>query len=148
MIYSKRIMSLDMGDVRLGIAVSDPLRITAQGIESYTRKPDINDDFDHLISLIENYQVELIVCGLPKNMNDTLGPMAEKVMAFADELQKRSGVRIVFEDERLTTVFAEKILIDADLRRNKRRQVIDKMAAVAILQGFIDRKGWETINEQ
>jgi putative Holliday junction resolvase len=81
-------------------------------------------------------------------MNDTLGPMAEKVMAFADELQKRSGVRIVFEDERLTTVFAEKILIDADLRRNKRRQVIDKMAAVAILQGFIDRKGWETINEQ
>lgn len=140
-------MALDMGDRRIGVAVSDPMRITAQGLESYTRKEE-SLDIKHLCDLIKEHSVELVVCGLPKNMNGTLGPMAEKVSLFAEKLKEASGVPICFEDERLTTVFAEKLLIEADMRREKRRKVIDKMAAVAILQGFIDRKAWERLDEQ
>ena len=142
MIYQKRIMALDMGDRRIGIAVSDPMRITAQGLESYTRKGDEEADLQHICDVIKENSVELIVCGLPKNMNGTLGPMAEKVQLFAAKLQEKSGLPLAFEDERLTTVFAEKLLIEADMRRKDRRKVVDKMAAVAILQGFIDRQAW------
>ncbi len=141
-------MALDMGDVRIGIALSDLMRITAQGLESYTRKGTEEDDLNHILDVIKENSVELVVCGLPKNMNGTLGPMAEKVMAFAEKLKAKSGLPLVFEDERLTTVLAERMLIEADLSRKNRRKVVDKMAAVAILQGYIDRKAWENINEQ
>ena len=125
---AKRWMGLDMGDKRIGVAVTDLLMLTAQGVESYTRT-----------ELCRQYDVGKIVCGLPKNMNGTLGPMAEKVQAFAEKLQKASGLEIVFEDERLTTVYAERLLLQADMSRQKRRKVIDKMAAVAILQSYMDR---------
>ena len=132
-------MGLDMGDKRIGVAVTDLLMLTAQGVESYTRTESEKKDIAHLCELCRQYDVEKIVCGLPKNMNGTLGPMAEKVQAFAEKLQKASGLEIVFEDERLTTVYAERLLLQADMSRQKRRKVIDKMAAVAILQSYMDR---------
>lgn len=136
---AKRWMGLDMGDKRIGVAVTDLLMLTAQGVESYTRTESEKKDIVHLCELCRQYDVGKIVCGLPKNMNGTLGPMAEKVQAFAEKLQKASGLEIVFEDERLTTVYAERLLLQADMSRQKRRKVIDKMAAVAILQSYMDR---------
>ena len=141
MIADKRLMGLDMVDKRIGIAVSDLLMLTAQGVESYTRTDSEKKDIAHLCEVCKQYNVGKIVCGLPKNMNGTLGPMAEKVQAFAEKLQKACGLEIVFEDERLTTVYAEKLLLQADMSRQKRRKVIDKMAAVAILQSYMDRTG-------
>ena len=105
----------------------------------YTRTESEKKDSAHLGELCRQYDVGKIVCGLPKNMNGTLGPMAEKVQAFAEKLQKASGLEIVFEDERLTTVYAERLLLQADMSRQKRRKVIDKMVAVAILQSYMDR---------
>ncbi len=138
-VAAKRWMGLDMGDKRIGVAVTDLLMLTAQGVESYTRTESEKKDIAHLCELCRQYDVERIVCGLPKNMNGTLGPMAEKVQAFAEKLQKASGLEVVFEDERLTTVYAERLLLQADMSRQKRRKVIDKMAAVAILQSYMDR---------
>ena len=108
-------MGLDMGDKRIGIAVSDLLMLTAQGVESYTRTESEKKDIAHLCEICAQYNVGKIVCGLPKNMNGTLGPMAEKVQAFAEKLKKASGLEIEFEDERLTTVYAERLLLQADM---------------------------------
>ncbi|MBQ9941454.1 MAG: Holliday junction resolvase RuvX [Christensenellaceae bacterium] len=130
-------MGLDVGDKRIGIAFSDPLRLTAQGHESYTRKSE-QMDIDHMVALCAEYKVEYIVCGLPKNMNGTIGPMAEKVMAFGEKVAEASGKRIVYVDERLTTVQAERTLLEADISRAKRRKVVDKLAAVNILQTHLD----------
>lgn len=137
MLY-KRIIGLDVGDKRIGISLSDPLRITAQGIESYTRQDTEEKDIAHIAEFIKKNDVEFIVCGLPKNMNGTIGPQAEKVMAFAEKLSEATGLRIEYSDERLTTVLVERTLIEADMSRNKRRKVVDKLAAVTILQGYLD----------
>ncbi len=133
-----RILGLDMGDVRIGIALSDPLGLTAQGIESYTRVSE-KADIAHIRELCEKNGVTKIVMGLPKNMNNTLGPMAEKIQAFGEKLQKAVKAELVFEDERLTTVMAEKTLLEADMSRQKRRKIVDKIAAVNILQGYLER---------
>ncbi len=135
----KRLMGLDVGDKRIGIAVSDLLMLTAQGVESYTRSESEKKDIAYLCEVCKRYHVIKIICGMPKNMNGTLGPMAEKIQMFAEKLKKASGLEIEFEDERLTTVYAERLLLQADMSRQKRRKVIDKMAAVAILQGYMDR---------
>ena len=137
MLY-KRIIGLDVGDKRIGISLSDPLRITAQGIESYTRQDTEEKDIAHIAEFIKKNDVEFIVCGLPKNMNGTIGPQAEKVMAFAEKLSEATGLRIEYSDERLTTVLVERTLIEADMSRNKRRKVVDKLAAVTTLQGYLD----------
>ena len=131
-----KIMGLDVGEKRIGIALSDPLRITAQGLESYQVRGE-EADFAYLKALCDKHGIEKIVCGLPKNMDGSIGPQAEKVQGFAALLQER-GCKIVFTDERLTTVFAEKMLIEADMSRQKRRKVIDKLAAVTILQSYLD----------
>lgn len=136
--FYKRLIGLDVGDKRIGIALSDPLRITAQGIESYTRQDSEEKDVAYIAEMIRKNDVEFIVCGLPKNMNGTIGPQAEKVMAFAEKLSVASGVRIEYFDERLTTVLVERTLIEADMSRGKRRKVVDKLAAVTILQGYLD----------
>ena len=115
----KKIMGLDVGDKRIGIALSDPLRITAQGLETYTRRTEA-EDISHIADIFRNHDVEYIVCGLPKNMNGTIGPQAEKVQAFAAQIEAELGVRVVFSDERLTTVFAERALLEADMSRQKR----------------------------
>ena len=134
-----RILGLDVGDKRIGVAVSDPLGITANGVETYLRKGG-KEDIDYFVKMIKDRSVSLTVCGLPKNMNGTIGPQAEKVMAFASALEEASGVKVVYSDERLTTVLVERTLIEAGMSREKRRKVVDKLAAVTILQGYLDTK--------
>ncbi len=136
-----RLLGLDVGDVRIGIAVSDLLMLTAQGIETYTRKEE-QADIDYLLGFIKQYDVDTIVCGLPKNMNGTLGPQAEKVQAFASKLEQQSGLKLVYWDERLSTRSATNTLLEADVSRKKRKKVVDKIAAVVILQGYMDAQSF------
>jgi putative pre-16S rRNA nuclease len=133
-----RIGGLDVGDRRIGVAISDELGWTAQGLCVVTRTK-LDADLAALRACFAEYAPTTIVVGLPKNMNGTLGPQAEKVMAFARALEDALAVPIELWDERLSTVGAERVLLDADLSRAKRRKVIDKVAAVFILQGYLDR---------
>lgn len=130
-------MGLDVGDKRIGVAVSDLLMITAQGVESYTRKNE-EEDIAHLKKLAADYKVYKVVCGLPVNMNGTLGEQAKKTQDFADKLKEALGCDVDFFDERLTSASAERILIEADMRRSDRKKVVDKVAAVYILQAYMD----------
>lgn len=135
-----RIMGLDVGDATIGVAVSDLLFLTAQGVTTVFRK-GIKKDLAELENLIEEYEVDTAVIGLPKNMNNTLGPQGEKVVKFSEKFQKRfPDIKIIFEDERLTTVSAERALIGGDVRREKRKGLIDKVAATYILQTYLDRE--------
>lgn len=135
-----RIMGLDVGDATIGVAISDPMRWTAQGIEVIRRRGREEEDFRRLRELIEQWEVERIVVGLPKNMNGTLGPRAEKVLEFNRRLAEATGLPVETWDERLSTVAAEKALLQADVSRGKRKKVIDKLAAVVILQGYLDSR--------
>jgi len=132
-----RIMGLDVGDKTIGVAISDALGLTAQGIETIRIEPH-KSYWERLSALCKQYEVDKIVVGLPKNMNGTLGPQAEKVIKFKKKLNKRTGILVETWDERLSTVAAERTLLEADLSRKKRKAVIDKMAAVFILQGYLD----------
>lgn len=134
-----RILGLDVGEKTIGVAVSDELGITAQGLQTLQRK-GIRADLEALHGLIREYDVEYAVVGLPMNMDGSLGPAARKTLEFVERL-KGLDIPVATEDERLTTVMAEKMLIEADVRRTRRRKVIDKVAAVLILQGHLDRKG-------
>jgi putative holliday junction resolvase len=133
----KRIMGLDVGDKRIGIAVSDLLMITAQGIASYTRKTE-EEDTAYLKKMAADYQVYKVVCGLPINMNGTIGEQAIKTKEFAEKLKASLGLEVDFFDERLTTASAQRTLIEADVRRSDRKKVVDKLAAVYILQAYMD----------
>jgi len=133
-----RSMGLDVGDKTIGVALSDLFGWTAQGLETI-RRIGIKKDLQRLEEIIKEYDVNKIVVGLPKNMNGTIGPQGEKVLEFNERLGKRfNNVEIVKWDERLTTVAAERTLIEADVSRKKRKEVIDKVAAVYILQGYLD----------
>lgn len=132
-----RIMGLDIGERRIGVAVSDPLMLTAQGIESY-RCRDRAADIAHLQKLAADYGVSLVVAGLPVNMNNTIGPQAEYVQEFMREFQDKTGLPVQYWDERMTSMQATRYLLEADVSRQKRRKVVDKMAAVLILQAFMD----------
>lgn len=133
-----RIMGLDVGDKTIGIAVSDALGWTAQGVETI-RRTNIKEDLKRLEELVKEKEVHKMIVGLPKNMNGTLGPQGEKVLEFVEKLKKRfNTLEIILWDERLTTVAAERTLISADVRREKRKQVIDMVAATYILQGYLD----------
>ena len=135
-----RIMGLDFGAKTVGVAISDPLFITAQGIEIIRRKEEnkLRRTFARIEELIEEYQVDEIVLGLPKNMTDTLGSRVEITLAFKDKLERRTGLPVHTWDERLTTVAADKAMIEAGVRRENRGEYVDKIAAVLILQGFLD----------
>lgn len=135
-----RIMGLDLGSKTVGVAISDPLLLTAQGIEIIRRKEEnkLRRTFARLEELIEEYEVTQIVLGLPKNMNDTLGYRAELSMEFKDKLERRTGLPVSMWDERLTTVAADKAMIEAGIRREDRKEHVDKIAAVFILQGYLD----------
>ena len=134
-----RTLGLDVGSKTIGVAVSDELGWTAQGVETIRRNLDEPElDFQQLGKLISNYEITKIVVGLPKNMNGTIGPSGEACQAFAEEVKQRFELPVALWDERLTTVAAERMLISADVSRKKRKKVIDKMAAVMILQGFLD----------
>jgi putative Holliday junction resolvase len=134
-----RIMGLDVGDRTIGVAVSDEMGWTAQGVETIRRQSN-EKDFARLKTLIEEYQVSEIVVGLPKNMNGTIGPRGESCQAFAEMVAKRTSLPVKLWDERLTTMAAERMLIAADVSRQKRKKVIDKMAATLILQGYLDAR--------
>lgn len=133
-------MGLDVGDKTIGVAISDLLQITAQGLTTIKRD-SYEKDFSKLEALIKEYNIKKIVVGLPKNMNNTIGPQGEKVIKFAEKLKNRFKVEIIYIDERLTTSQAERLLIEGDMRREKRKNVIDKVAATFILQTYLDRKG-------
>ena len=132
-------MSLDLGEVRIGIALSDIMWIIASGLETYTRK-GIDQDVRYIAELVKTHNVGKIVLGLPINMDGTKGERVEKTYAFAEELSKKIDCKIDYMDERLTTVSAERILIDGNVRRDKRKQVIDKLAATIILQSYLECK--------
>ncbi len=133
-----RIMALDVGSRTIGIACSDALLMTAQGIETI-RRTSLENDFKRLSELISEYEVHELVVGMPKNMNGTKGERAEKTEEFVEKMKAVIDLPITFWDERLSTVMAERQLIAADVSRKKRKDVIDKMAAVVILQGYLDR---------
>lgn len=137
MIDMMRIMGLDVGDKRIGIALSDLMGWTAQGLETLERI-NTKKDLQRLEEIVKENQVHKIVVGLPKNMNGTLGPQSEKVQKFAEGLKKRTNLEIIYWDERLSTVAAERSLIQADVSRKKRKTVIDKVAATYILQNYLD----------
>ena len=133
-----RIMSLDVGSRTIGIACSDALLMTAQGIETI-RRTSLEKDFNRLQDLIAEYEVHELVVGMPKNMNGTKGERAEKTEEFVEKMKEVIDLPVTYWDERLSTVMAERQLIAADVSRKKRKSVIDKMAAVVILQGYLDR---------
>lgn len=132
-----RIMGLDLGERTIGVAVSDALFWTAQGVKTIRRSPK---EMEELKEIIKNYEVGEIVLGHPKNMNGTLGPRSAATVDFADKLRQELALPISLWDERLSTVAAERFLLEGDVSRGKRKKVIDKMAAVFILQGYLDRR--------
>ncbi|RRG17387.1 Holliday junction resolvase RuvX [Weissella viridescens] len=138
-----RLLGLDVGSKTVGVAVSDVLGWTAQGVEIIPIDED-NDEFgmERMAELVKEYQPSGFVLGLPKNMNNTSGPRVEAAQAYGELLKEKFGLPIDFQDERLTTVEAERMLIEeADTSRKKRKKVIDKLAAALILQNYLDRKG-------
>ena len=140
-----RIMGLDYGSKSVGVAISDPLGITAQGIEIIRREKEtkLRQTLARIEALIKEYQVESIVLGFPKNMNNTIGDRAEKSLAFKEMLEKRTGLDVVMWDERLTTVEANRTLMEGKVRREDRSKYVDMLAAVYILQGYLDSRSFK-----
>ena len=133
-----RIMGLDLGSRTIGVAVSDELGLTAQGVKTIRRKSR-EEDLKEIVSLLSRFAVEEVVVGLPKNMDGSLGKQAEKTLEWARVLQERIQLPVATWDERLSTVEASRVLLEADLSRKKRKGVIDKVAAILILQGYLDQ---------
>ena len=138
-----RILGLDYGSRTVGVAVSDPLGITAQPVEIVRRKEEnkLRRTLARIEDLAGEYQAELFVLGLPKNMNSTLGERAEKSLEFGRMLERRTGLPVVMWDERLTTVAANRAMIEGGVRREERGQHVDALAAALILQGYLDSLG-------
>lgn len=140
-----RIMGLDYGSKTVGVAISDPLGITAQGIEIIRREKEskLRQTLARIEALIKEYEVDSIVLGFPKNMNNTIGDRAEKSLAFKEMLEKRTGLEVIMWDERLTTVEANRTLMEGKVRREDRSKYVDMLAAVYILQGYLDSKSFK-----
>lgn len=137
----KRKIALDVGDVRIGVAVSDTLGITANPRETYVRKgKTFEQDIAYFVEYAKKEDADAFVLGLPLNMDGTEGPRVEVTREFGDALKEASGLEVVYVDERLTTVSAERMLIEADVRREKRKTVIDKVAATIILESYLESK--------
>ena len=136
-----RVMGLDYGSKTVGVAISDPLGLTAQGVETIWRKQEnkLRQTLARIEELISEYQVERIILGYPKNMNNTIGERALKSLEFKEKLEGRTGLPVVMWDERRTTAEAERTLMETGVRRENRKQYLDQMAAVLILQGYLDR---------
>ncbi|MBN1881844.1 MAG: Holliday junction resolvase RuvX [Deltaproteobacteria bacterium] len=131
-----RLLGLDVGEKRIGVAVTDPTGIFTQPISTIMRG---TDDIEKILDLVREYDITEVVVGLPVNMNGTLGPGAQKVQEFAQRLEAVLTIPIVFEDERLTTSMAERMMIDADVSRKKRKRSVDKIAAAIILEGRLEK---------
>lgn len=143
-----RILGLDYGSVTVGVAVSDALRMTAQGLETIRRKQEtkLRQTLARIEELIKEYDVERIVLGYPKNMDNSIGTRAQKSEEFAEMLKKRTGLEVILWDERLTTVAAHQILNVSEVSLEKKMQVVDKLAAVIILQGYLDYLSYQEKN--
>ena len=137
-----RIMGLDYGSKTIGVAVSDPMGLTAQGLEIIRREEEnkLRKSLRRIEELAKEYQVEEIVLGFPKNMNNTIGERAEKSLQLKETLERRLGLPVIMWDERLTTVEADRTLVEAGVRRENRKKYVDMIAAVFILQGYLDAK--------
>jgi putative Holliday junction resolvase len=135
-----RILGLDLGSRTIGIAISDELGLTAQGLKTIRRKSE-EEDLKELGAILSQYKIQKVVVGLPRNMDGSLGRQAEKVLEWVESFQKRTDVPVTTWDERLSTVEASRVLLEADLSRRKRKGTVDKVAAVLILQGYLDRIG-------
>ena len=137
-----RIMGLDYGSKTIGVAVSDPMGLTAQGLEIIRREEEnkLRKSLRRIEELVKEYQVEEIVLGFPKNMNNTIGERAQKSLQLKETLERRLGLPVIMWDERLTTVEADRTLIEAGVRRENRKKYVDMIAAVFILQGYLDAK--------
>lgn len=135
-----RILGLDYGSKTVGVAVSDPLGLTAQRVETIWRKQEnkLRRTLARIEELVKEYQAERIVIGLPRNMNYTMGDRAEKSLEFGEMVEKRTGLPVIMWDERLTTREAERALMEAGVRRENRKEYLDSVAAVLILQGYLD----------
>ncbi len=138
-----RMMGLDIGSRTIGVAISDELEMTAQGLRTIKRR-SMEEDLKEIGMIISEYQVKKVVVGLPKNMDGTLGKGTEAIFEWIEAFRERINLPVVTWDERLTTVEATKILLEADLSRRKRKKVIDKVAAVLILQAYLDHSGKRT----
>jgi putative Holliday junction resolvase len=137
-VFMDRLMGLDVGDKTIGVAVSDLLMITAQGVTTIKRT-SIKKDMAELKKLIDQYQVTKIIVGIPKMLDGTIGVQGEKVLEFLEKMKKHIDLPVELEDERFTTTMSERMLIEADVRRKKRKEVIDKLAAVQILSSYMQR---------
>jgi putative holliday junction resolvase len=136
-----RVLCLDVGTKTVGVAISDEMGWTAQGIETIKINEEKNElGLDRLRELVKMYEVDTFVIGLPKNMNGSIGPRGEACQHYGEVVKEQFGLPVIMWDERLSTMAAERLLIAADVSRKKRKQVIDKMAAVVILQGYLDSK--------
>jgi RNAse H-fold protein YqgF len=135
-------MGLDFGSKTVGVAVSDPLYITAQGVEIIRREQEnkLRKTLARIEELVKEYEVEEIVLGLPKNMNNSIGERAEKTLEFKAMLERRIGLNVVMWDERLTTVAADKTMMEVGVRRENRKKYVDQIAATFILQGYLDSR--------
>jgi len=140
-----RTLGLDFGSKTCGVAVSDPLYITAQGLEIIRReKPThLRQTLQRIEKLIKEYEVEEIVLGYPKNMNDTEGERVERTLEFKEMLERRTGVPVILWDERLSTVSADRLMMEAGVRREHRKDYVDQIAATFILQNYMDRKNFD-----
>jgi putative Holliday junction resolvase len=134
-----RILALDVGDVRIGLAVSDLMGIIANPLETYVRK-DFVKDIDYIVNLAKEMEVDTIVSGLPKNLNNQDSLQTQKVREFVDKLEEAWGKKVVFVDERFTTAYAQRVLLEGNVRRGDRKKVVDKVAATIILQTYLEIK--------
>lgn len=134
-----RVLALDIGDVRIGLALSDLMGIIANPLETYTRK-ELSADVDYIVGLAKNNEVDVIVSGLPKNLSNEDSLQTKKVRAFVEELEKVWGGKVAFVDERFTTASAQRVLLEGNVRRGDRKKVVDKIAAAIILQTYLDIK--------
>lgn len=143
-----RIMGLDFGSKTVGVAISDPLGLTAQGVETITRPSEnkLRRTLARIEALAAEYGVTSFVLGMPKNMNNTIGERAEKSLEFGEMIRRRTGMPVIMWDERLTTVAAEQTLIESGVRREERKKYVDMIAAVYILQGYLDSVGRERMD--
>jgi len=136
-----RILAIDVGEKTLGLAISDPTQTIASPLETI-RRESLKKDIEQLEKIIHDREVEEIIIGFPRNMNGSAGQQARKVVKFADHLREKITQEILYWDERLTTVAATKVLIEGHVRREKRKKVVDKLAAVLILQGYLESKSY------
>jgi len=138
--YKKRVLTLDVGEKRIGVAVSDPLGLTAQGVETIFTK-GLERDLVRIRELASKYETNRLLVGFPRNMNGTIGPQAERILEFSRALEG-AGFEVRHQDERMTTVMAHRVLQEGEVPSKKRREVVDKLAATYILQSFLDGGGW------